>query len=165
MPPPLPGATEELRREGADLGQVVFRRLRDLVTKGPIGGSNRDYVYRFVKDHPPGLVGVGLGNANLVLTRYLQAPLIVSYLSLYLYFAYATGIIGCALLLAFLLHPILGALRGRLQAAGERIPLVAALVGWLVVFAAASEELALSFAVAYAMLAFRLRRAPDQVPV
>lgn len=142
---------------------VLQRRARDLASKGLIAGTNRDYVMRFVVEEPPRLLGVGLGNANLLLTRSLRSPLVVSYLSLYLNVAYAAGLAGAALLLAFLAHPLAATLRrGRALAGAASLPRVAAYVAALVAFAGAVEELTLPFALAYALLAWHSRRDTDE---
>ena len=88
-----------------------------------------------------------------------KSPLVVSYLSLYLNVAYAAGLAGAALLLAFLAHPLVATLRrGSRLAGAASLPLVAAYVAALVAFAGAVEELTLSFALAYALLAWHSRR-------
>ena len=137
---------------------MLARRARDLTSKGLVAGTNRDYVLRFVVEKPPGLLGVGLGNANLLLSRSLGSPLVVSYLNLYLNVAYAAGLAGAALLLAFLAHPLVATLRreSRLRGAAT-LPLVGAYAAALVTFAGAVEELTLPFALAYALLAWQSR--------
>ena len=141
---------------------VLERRASDLASKGLVAGTNRDYVLRFVVEEPPGWLGVGLGNANLLLSRSLKSPLVVSYLSLYLNVAYAAGLAGAALLLAFLAHPLVATLRrGSRLAGAASLPLVAAYVAALVAFAGAVEELTLPFALAYALLAWHSRRHAD----
>jgi len=87
---------------------------------------------------------------------------VVSYLSLYLNVAYATGLAGSALLLAFLAHPLVATLRrGPRLTGAPSLPLVAAYVAALVAFAGAVEELTLPFALSYALLAWHAQRHVD----
>lgn len=123
-----------------------------------IAASNRHYVYAFVGSVPPPALGLGLGNANLVLSHWLRSPLEVSFLSLYLNVLYSTGVPGLTLLAIFLLRPLLRVARSRaLRAAGETFVIVAGYFAWLAMFAELSEEFTVMFAVAFACLAYRIR--------
>lgn len=107
---------------------------------------------------PPPMLGLGLGNANLVLSQWLRSPLEVSFLSLYLNVVYSTGVPGLVLLAMFLVRPLLRVLRSRtLRTAGETFVVVAGYVAWLAMFGVLSEEFTVMFAVAFACLAYRIR--------
>jgi hypothetical protein len=163
LPAPVPAAA------GKDAvllwGDVLQRHARNLASRGLVAGTNREYVLRFMVEDPPGWLGVGLGNANLLLTRFLQSQLVVSYLSLYFNVAYAAGLVGLALLLTFLAHPLVATLRRvRMPAGDTSLPRIGAYVAALVAFAGVLEELALPFALAYALLAGRKPEPVEREP-
>ena len=136
--------------------RVITERLKPVLISG-LGASNRAYVYNYVRNAPLPFWGVGYGNANLLLTNELGSDATSSFLSLYLYTLYSTGLIGLGLMLWALLLPVGMVLRCRRRRSPELLLAVAAYFAWLVMFAVGSEELHLLFGVTYALVVFQLQ--------
>ncbi|MEX2113680.1 MAG: hypothetical protein WD845_10870 [Pirellulales bacterium] len=147
-----------------DLLGVLVDRLRPILSDG-IEVSNRDYIYEYVAQTPFPLLGVGLGNANLLLTLTLGSAVTVSFLSVYFATLYATGYVGLALLLAFLLAPLRSVVSFRLSQtpthASSLVALTAVFVAYVVMMGFRAEEIPMSFGTVYGMLAFVSRRQDD----
>lgn len=139
--------------------QVIQDRINDALRLG-VEGTNRAYVFHYVVDNPPSLVGYGLGNASLKLTKALGTDLVASHLSLYVHYLYALGIIGVALLVWHFTLPLILAIRHgltKLTLAGQAF--VAGHVSWLLMYAGHSEEPALLHAAAVGALVALVARA------
>ena len=138
-----------------NLFQVMLDRIRPLYEEG-IAGTNRGYIQEFYQSVPATLTGCGLGNANILLSEYFRQPLMGSFLSFYRNVLYSTGWIGLLLLLAFLVTPLLHLWRIRTNPKHrfDLFVLGAAYTAWLFMFAFRSEEPPITFAIAYAFLAY-----------
>lgn len=139
--------------------QVIQDRIDGALRLG-IEGTNRDYIFRYVIDNPPSLIGYGLGNASLMLTEAVGTDLVASHLSLYVHYLYALGIIGIALLAWHFTLPLILAVRyglTKLTLAGQAF--VAGHVSWLLMYAGHSEEPALLHAAAVGALVALVARA------
>jgi hypothetical protein len=94
------------------LFDVLGGRAGDVAFGGGLRQSDRGDILYAALSQPITLFGYGFGRANVILSNtYSEAtmgstPLIVSYHSLYLHYLFATGIIGLALLLWFIVTPI-----------------------------------------------------------
>ena len=141
--------------DSTGLVDVVVSRVAPIVSGGGVLETNRAYVYEYVSDEPPPLLGKGVGHANLAFSQYLGWPVVSSFLNLYLNILYSSGIFGLGLMAVFLLVPLFRA--GVSRAFRER-PDAPVLVGqyfaWLIVFAVHSEVLTPMFAIAHAMLVY-----------
>jgi len=154
---PSPSATPT---QGVNLFGTLGRRIANIL-RGGFAKSDRDYISDYVAHNRPPLFGSGLGNANLLLGHYLHAKVVAGFISLYLNTLYATGILGLALLVYYLVAAPWRAIRqGGLWSNGRMLFVMAAYIAWLVDFAAGTEELTLMFALGSALLAFEITR-PD----
>lgn len=140
-----------------DLVRLIDDRLTPILFEGGLARSNRDYVYEYVRTAPIPALGVGFGNANLLLSHHLGTETVASFLSLYLYTTYSIGVVGLVLLAVFLLTPIFAILRRkRLERERWVRAYLAAYLAWLIMFAVNSEELHIMFSIVYCLLAFEL---------
>ncbi len=143
---------------------VLADRLRPILSDG-IEVSNRDYVYEYVARTPFPLLGVGLGNANLLLTQTLGSEITVSFLSVYFATLYATGFVGLALLIVFLFAPLKCVVNYRLTQLPAHpaglVALTAVFVAYVVMMGFRAEEIPMSFGTIYGMLAYVSRRHDD----
>ena len=149
---PYAGGTKNLFR-------LIGHRLAPIITGGPMQ-LNRDYIYRYIADAPFPLFGYGLGHANILLSKYFGAKLVTSFLSLYFYFLFSTGILGLALLCLFLFCPVTRAVMilKKSHTADRFLFMSAAYFSWLVMFAVRSEEFTMMFAVTFALLAYEIHQ-------
>lgn len=138
----------------ADLFRVVLDRIGPILEYG-IEASNRDYIYSYMDEMDLSLVGVGLGNANLLLSEYLGSQATASFLSLYFQTASATGLVGLTLLITLLSVPVIALFVRRGLRTDDGAPwLLGAYVAWLVMFSVNSEELNTLFGVVFALVAY-----------
>jgi hypothetical protein len=135
--------------EALSVSDAIARRFEDLMAAG-IAGSSRSVWAELLATQRLPLVGYGFGNANVVASSVLGSDLVVSYVSLYMNVLFATGIIGLALLCAFLFHPLLPA-AGRAVTRREQAFLMG-YIACLVAFIAGSEELSVPFGVIAGLL-------------
>lgn len=142
---------------GADLFQVVVDRIGPILKYGA-EASNRDYIYAYMSELDVTLAGVGLGNANLVLSEYLGSQATASFLSLYFHTASATGLVGLTLLLLLLSVPVIALCVRSTDASAPW--LLGAYFAWLIMFSVNSEELNTLFGVVFALVAYAAHRAP-----
>ncbi len=137
--------------------QVIDQRLMPIMMEGP-AGSNRDYIYQYVASAPLPLLGYGLGHANIILSQSLGISLMGSFLSLYLNFVYATGVMGLTLLCLFLFRPAIQAVRilKKPRLTNRFMFMSAAYFSWLVMFAVHSEEFCIMFGVTFALFTYEI---------
>lgn len=131
-----------------DLGSVIWERLQPILETQSMEKTNRNYIWDYVFDSPPSLLGVGLGNSGLRFGQYLNILPVPSFLSLYFNVAYSTGIIGLFFLVRFLFIPVVSFIKRSTLHPPE---LVAAYIAYLIVFAVHSEELSFQFAILWAL--------------
>ncbi len=147
-----------------DLLGVLADRLRPILSDG-VEVSNRDYIYEYVARTPFPLLGVGFGNANLLLTVTLGSTVTVSFLSAYLATLYSTGYVGLALLIVFLLAPLRSVVAARLSQTQTHtaglVALTTVFVAYVVMMGFRAEEIPMSFGTIYGMLAYVSRRHDD----
>jgi len=132
----------------------VLEERTAVIFKGGLAASNRDYIYDYVKNNPPSLFGVGLGNANLLLAQYRNSDAVSSFLNIFFATLYSTGILGLTLIACFFFTPIYQALKRRRAFVRERknVFLFAAYISYCAVYCVASEELTFAFITTYALL-------------
>jgi hypothetical protein len=140
--------------DGADLFRVLVDRIGPILEYGT-EASNREYIYSYMGEMDLTLCGVGLGNANLVLSEYLGSQATASFLSLYFQSASATGLVGLTLLVLLLSVPVIALFLRRGLRTDDGAPwLLGAYVAWLVMFSVHSEELNILFGVVFALVAY-----------
>jgi hypothetical protein len=151
------------RSSSTSIIQVFSDRIVPIL-EGGIGQSNRGSVYDYIGERPLPLVGAGLGNANLVFSIDSETPIITSFLSIYVNTWLSLGVVGMALLLVLLGMPVLRLVRQpRFRTDPELMPLMAAYLGWLLMFAIHSEELSLTFGLLFGLMAWEgSRRVPPR---
>jgi hypothetical protein len=97
------------RRDAAEQNrnilEVVMNRVQPLLSEG-MEGSNRAYVYNYLRSAPTPILGAGIGNAELEFAQAVGSPLPGSFLSIYFNTYYSLGPIGVGLLATFLLVPV-----------------------------------------------------------
>lgn len=148
----------------ADLVAVVSDRIVPIL-EGGMGASNRFYTFGYMASRPVPIVGEGLGNANITFTNAMVSSIMMSFLSLYFNVLASTGVVGLAMVLGLLALPVVRLARQRrYRTTPELLPLMAAYLGWLVMFTVHSEELALVFGVLYGMLAWEAAGRPGVRP-
>ncbi|HYR09582.1 MAG TPA: hypothetical protein VEQ60_17540, partial [Longimicrobium sp.] len=148
----------------AGLWEVVSGRMEDVLSGG-LSASNRSYVYEYTSEQPMPLVGSGLGHAQLLFTASDNTAVISSFLNLYLNYLFALGVPGVVLLALLLAPPAVRLARQpRYRNDPELMLLMAAYLGWLLMFAVHSEELSLVFGIVFGMVAFEGRRAARVPP-
>lgn len=131
---------------GVDIVSVVADRFGVLFLEG-VGGTNRAYVYDYLRSNAPPITGYGLGNANLVFTEYRRSDLVQSHLSLYVNYWFSLGIVGLVLVSCVSLRPFLS--RQMWWAANRdqvTVVLLAGITSWVVSFVGHAEELSVMFA-------------------
>jgi hypothetical protein len=145
--------------------QVFSDRIVPIL-EGGMGESNSGYVFEYAAEQPVPLVGVGLGNGTLVFTSDTLSPTISSLLSLYINTWFSLGIPGTVLMVLLVGLPALRlARRRRYRTEPELMPLMAAYLGWLLMFTVHSEELTLSFGILFGLMAWEgSRRLPGTAP-
>jgi hypothetical protein len=140
--------------ETADLLKVLSTRIEPIL-EGGVGQSNRYYVYDYVASQPIPILGSGLGHAQMQFSLAHGATVITSFLSLYLNTLFSLGVPGLFMLLLLLAFPAVGLARQRrYRTRPELMPLMAAYLGWLVMYVVHSEELSLVFGVLFALVAW-----------
>jgi hypothetical protein len=132
---------------------VLEERIAGIL-EGGITTSNRDFFYVYFENNAPSLFGVGLGNSNLLLTKYLNKDAVSSFLNIFFATLYSTGIPGLMLIFCFFLTPIYQALKRRKAFVRERknFFLFAAYISYCAAYCVASEELSFAFVTTYALL-------------
>lgn len=133
-----------------DVWGVIIDRMSPIIFGGGLMESNRAYVYEFVSKNPFPVIGYGLGNGNILFGESQGIGLIGSFLSLPVNMLYALGYIGVVVIVVFLLTPLFVLSRYRTRDPRYLYALLAAYIGWLVVYSVLSEELSISFAILYA---------------
>lgn len=125
---------------------------------GGIGKSNRAYVYEFVADHPWPAFGYGMGNGNLLFSKFLGVDSPAAFLSLYLFTLYATGYPGMILLGGFLLRSI-GQYMLSFKRTIKATPLVLmAYIAYLVSSAVGAEEMSPWFGITTGLITWEAHR-------
>lgn len=143
-----------------DLVEVVADRVIPIM-EGGIAQSNRSYTFEYMASRPLPLLGEGVGNANIRFANALSSSITVSFLSLYFNVLASTGVAGLAMVLALLALPVAGLARQRrYRKDPELVPLMAAYLGWLVMFTVHSEEMPLVFGVLYGIMAWEAAGRP-----
>lgn len=143
----------------------VFRDRIAPILEGGMVKSNRYYVYEYVAEQPPPLVGYGLGNGNLVFSEATDSAVTSSFLSIYLNTWYSLGVVGMVILALLLGGPVLRlAARRRFRTDPTLMPLMAAYLGWLVMYAVHSDELTIPFGILFGLMAWEGSRATDAPP-
>jgi O-Antigen ligase len=133
----------------------VFRDRIIPILGGGLGESNRGYVYEYTASRPLPFVGSGLGNAQLEFSAASGNTIISSFLNLYLSTWLSLGVVGIVLLALLLGIPVLRLARQpRYRTAPELMPLMAAYLGWLLMFVVHSEELTLQFGLLFGLVAW-----------
>ncbi len=146
------GKKKESSRSGS-LGTVLWERVEPIIFEKGLKSSNRDYVYIYAEQRPLSLFGSGLGNANIEFSRYTGSSATASFLSLYLYVLYSSGLVGLVLLILFLGFPIVYFLLNRFREGDPKNHyILAGYLAWLIGYAVHSEELSLHFAFIYCIL-------------
>lgn len=145
--------------------QVFSDRIAPIL-EGGMGESNRGFVFEYTASKPVPLVGAGMGNGNLIFTSETGSPSISSLLSLYINTWFSLGIPGVALVVLLVGLPVLKLARQRrYRTQPELMPLMAAYLGWLLMFTVHSEELTLTFGILFGLMAWEgSRRLPETVP-
>ena len=139
------------------LGDTIMSRIEPIMAGG-MGESNRDYIYDFVSQTPPPVIGAGFGHANLQLSAHLSSPLVVSFISLYFNSLYSTGVIGFAMLAIVMLAPLFWALGSpTMRQRRSGMLMIAGYTAWLVMFGVHAEELSMIFGVAFALVGAAVR--------
>jgi hypothetical protein len=142
------------------LTEVIWDRVEPMLAgRAGIQASNRGYVidYLYAQDHIM-LIGIGLGNSNLILTEDRGSTAVTSFLSVYVNAYFSTGLIGIILLSAAILTPVLLlGFTARSNLTFDLWCLLAAYLTWMVMFTVSSEELNWSFALTYTLFAASLR--------
>lgn len=146
-------AFDTLVLEDTSLFSALGARVENIFERGLVH-SNRGYVYEVLPDMPLSVGGVGLGHGNLLLSQLVNPILVTSFMSFYLNTLYSLGLLGLALVLGFVLYPIVIGLLHRPRLS-RRVPFwsLAAYLGWLVLLMFLAEELTFMFAVIYALFA------------
>lgn len=133
----------------------IFRDRIVPILSGGLGESNRGYVYEYAAARPLPFLGSGLGNAQLEFSTATSNYIISSFLNLYLSTWYCLGVVGLALLALLLGAPLLRLARSpRYRTEPHLLPLMAAYVGWLVMYSIHSEELTLVFGILLGLVAW-----------
>lgn len=139
--------------EGVDLLGVIVGRTIPILNEG-MEASNRGDVYEFVSMIDIPIFGYGLGNFNLLFTKYLGVDVVASVLSLYLNTLFSLGLVGIFLLAIFLTIPILLFFRKNVGVnVQQQWAFIAAYISWLVMFSGHSEEVSMMFSISYALVA------------
>lgn len=89
---------------GFTLLDTVAERL-GLFFEDGVFGTNRAYVWRYVYAEPPPILGFGLGNATIRFGVWRGSDLSASYLSAYLHYLYAGGLVALIMFLWLLIQP------------------------------------------------------------
>jgi hypothetical protein len=134
---------------------LISDRLMPILSGG-IVESNRGYVYEFAKQIGIPIVGYGLGNINLLLSNWLGTSVVAGILSLYLNIIMALGLVGFALLVAFLLRPLV--LIISTATTKQAYPLYATYFSWLISFLIHSAEFPIMFGLTYGLVLGLKRR-------
>jgi hypothetical protein len=141
------------------IANAIYNRVDDLNNTG-ISKSNRDYIYEYLSKNSISFWGNGIGIANLKLSSYMDSDVVVSFLSLYYNTIYSSGIFGLSILFIFLIYPIyyyINSISKNVSTYFNDDSLkyyFLAYLTWLIMFIVSSEELTLSFAVAYGSLVY-----------
>ncbi len=146
--------------EKINIFKIINNRLSPILFKGEMLQSNREYVYKYISNNPPSLLfGSGLGNANILFSKYLNSNLISSFLSLYLNYLYSTGVLGLIFLCIFLFNPVVKVmLSKKIRQDSQIIFINAPYISYLVMFTVSSEEFIIMFAIIYALMVYEIRK-------
>ncbi|MEW6350140.1 MAG: hypothetical protein AB1646_13825 [Thermodesulfobacteriota bacterium] len=146
---------------------TIVTRLTPLIEEGP-EGTNRAFVYEFLRSDPPPLLGYGLGNANLVLAQAIGATATPIFANLLICAVYSTGVPGLLLTMAVVLAPIKDALAGTNRLLRTQFRwLIGAYAGFCVTFFGHEDSFGIMFGITYALVAFSLSdvKAAGRAPV
>lgn len=132
-----------------DILSVLIDRLIPIIQDG-MEASNRGHIYEYVALHDIPLIGYGFGNANLLIGDYMGLGLVGSFLSLYLNVIYSTGYLGILFAILLIIVPVFLLLRFRAEDKDRQFVLLAAYIGWLLIYFSLVEEVSISFAIIYA---------------
>lgn len=142
----------------------IFKVVRNRMTpifKGGMIQSNRGYVYKYISNisFVSVLFGSGLGNANILLSQYLNGNLMASFINLYFNFLCSTGIFGVILLSIFLLSPVMKVMLSKKNRQNSQIIFInSAYISHLVMHTVYSEEFTIMFALIYALMIYEIRK-------
>lgn len=130
---------------------VLLPRMVNLF-EGGVTESNRAYVYEYLKNTTPPFFGYGLGNANLIFSKYSHSALISSHSSLFVNLWFSLGPIGIGLMAIFLFRPLVSRYSWKIAKNNLLLTaLLASLGAWMVAFVGHVEELPIIFAVIYGL--------------
>ena len=139
--------------QSSNISDMLTRRITPMLSEG-VSGTDRAYIYNYVASAPAPVLGVGLGNAGLVLSESIGLNFPGSFLSLYLNTYYSLGPFGLALLAVFLLAPVVRAARCTFAERKQIFWLLAAYCAVLIAYGAAGDELSTISALSFAFLWF-----------
>ncbi len=75
-----------------DLFETLSKRLAPMEERG-MAGSNRAYVYKYIREVSIPAIGPGLGHADMTFSRTLNADVIISFINLYFYILLSGGLL------------------------------------------------------------------------
>lgn len=133
----------------AGLSGLISDRMAPVIAGG-IEESNRGYVFEFAADIGVPVIGHGLGNANLLLTKWQNGDAVAGMLSLYLNILMSLGYVGFLLIFTMFAFPLL--LNVSMRNAKDVFFYFGAYFSWLVVFVIHSAEFPLMFAICYGLI-------------
>lgn len=138
-----------------NLVQVIWERIEPMLNDG-LSGSNRVDVYDALEVMDTPVLGVGFGNANLLLSEASGSDMVCSFLNLYATTLYAVGWPGLIFLLVALGSPLLVARAAAARAGvNERQSLwilSVAYGSWLPLYYVLFEEPQFMYAVSFALV-------------
>ena len=132
---------------------TLAERIRPIL-EGGMTMSNRGYVYEYIFNHVPPVLGYGLGHANILFSGTSEQ--LVSFLNLYFNILYSGGLVGLLILVLLLLRPLHGFLSGAWDRRPDTCFILSAYLAWLFIFFANAEELSMFFGVVYGLILFRV---------
>ncbi|WP_170263380.1 O-antigen ligase family protein [Blastochloris sulfoviridis] len=135
---------------------TIMPRLEELGSG--VQNTNRSYVWWYLIESSPKIIGYGIGNSNIVLSEYLKNIMISSHLNLFVNIIYSLGVVGFAMIGLFMAYPFLAYINCReLSKDYMFIGCVAGHVAWIVCYFGNAEELNIIHGVCIGMLWARVR--------
>ncbi|HLM66883.1 MAG TPA: hypothetical protein VK358_05105, partial [Longimicrobium sp.] len=142
------------QRDSANLFEIFRDRIMP-VLNGGLGESNRGYVYAYAGSRPLPFLGSGLGHAQLEFSSDTGNAIVSSFLNLYLNTWLSLGVVGITLMVLLLALPAVRLARHpRYRTEPDLLMLMAAYVGWLLMYTVHSEELTLVFGILFGLVAW-----------
>lgn len=114
---------------------------------GGVAATNRAEMWTYLTTQVPPILGYGIGNSNILLSKFNGSSLMSSHLSLFSNYYFSTGILGLGMVAWIMLAPIVQVAAMGLRQRASLLPFLLPCAAWLVNYSGDAEEFRLMHSV------------------